>query len=667
MFAPMWFYQLKQMIKGSLRFRIFALIFLSIFPGSLLLIHSIITQQHQEVLAVFIIAIFSIIAVWFGGDLLIFNSLKSLVEFSKRLSSGELNTQSSQTDSIGLFGELAQSFDRIATSLEVETEKLRKQIVEDEAISNALLLEETHHRLQELEAINAVFTAFRVAQSVDELLPLLLEKTMSIVNAIMGSIWLYDSTDNTLHQIVSNGIPPLTIYLNPGEGIPGTVFSRAQPHFTPDWREDPLTPISARSQIPGGLSGAFLPISTAQSTIGVLIIGFHSPHEFPEDQKHMLTAIAEIAGNAIHRIRLQEQTQTQLQRLNALRQIDLAITNSLDIDNIFQILLDQVIARLGGDAASVLVANPYQQTLEFAANRGFKTDALRNTHLRVGEGYAGRAALDQRTIYIPDLKTRRTDYLRSPFFNAEGFVSYFAIPLAAKGQVLGVLEVFHRSLFKPEPEWLDFLEALAGQAAIVIGYAKLLDDLQRSNIELNLAYDSTLEGWSQALELRDQETKGHSHRVAEMTLHLAKAMAVPEQDLVHIHRGALLHDIGKLGIPDSILLKSGPLDEEERDIIRKHPRIAFEMLAPIAYLRPALDIPYCHHEKWDGTGYPRGLKGEEIPLSARIFAVVDVWDALSSDRPYRKAWSEADVLAYIQEQSGKHFDPQVVEAFLSHK
>jgi putative nucleotidyltransferase with HDIG domain len=212
---------------------------------------------------------------------------------------------------------------------------------------------------------------------------------------------------------------------------------------------------------------------------------------------------------------------------------------------------------------------------------------------------------------------------------------------------------------------LDFLEALASQAAIMIGYAKLLEDLQRSNTELNLAYDSTLEGWSRALEVRDQETKGHSHRVAEITLRLARAMKVSEQDLVHIYRGALLHDIGKLGIPDNILLKSGPLNEEEREMIRRHPTIAFEMLAPIFYLRPALDIPYSHHEMWDGAGYPRGLKGEEIPLAARIFAVVDVWDALTSDRPYRKAWSEEAALAYIREQSGKHFDPQVVDAFLS--
>jgi HD-GYP domain-containing protein (c-di-GMP phosphodiesterase class II) len=328
-------------------------------------------------------------------------------------------------------------------------------------------------------------------------------------------------------------------------------------------------------------------------------------------------------------------------------------------------LLDQVITHLGVDAARVLVVNSNLQTLEFADSRGFKTDAFRTTHLRFNESYASQVVLDLGRIYIPDLKAHYMDFLGPETVDAEGFVSYLAVPLVTKSQAEGVLEIFHRSLLKPDPEWLDFLEALASQAAIVIGYAKLLDDLQRSNTELNLAYDSTLDGWSRALDVRDRETKGHSHRVAELTLRLAKAMAIPEQDRVHIYRGALLHDIGKLGIPDNILLKVGPLNDPERDMIRTHPTISLETLAPIPYLRPALDIPHSHHEKWDGTGYPRGLKGEEIPLAARIFAVVDVWDALISDRPYRKAWSEEAALAYIREQAGTHFDPQVVQTFLT--
>ncbi len=186
----------------------------------------------------------------------------------------------------------------------------------------------------------------------------------------------------------------------------------------------------------------------------------------------------------------------------------------------------------------------------------------------------------------------------------------------------------------------------------------------RSSADLAQAYDSALEGWSRALDLRDHQTEGHAERVTEMTLRLARAMGLRESELVNVRRGALLHDIGKMAIPDSILFKPGRLTEEEWEIMRRHPAYAYELLSPIAYLRRALDIPYSHHEKWDGTGYPRGLKGEEIPLVARIFAVADVWDALRSDRPYSTAWPEEQAREYIRQQAGTHFDPRVVQVFL---
>jgi cyclic di-GMP phosphodiesterase len=197
-------------------------------------------------------------------------------------------------------------------------------------------------------------------------------------------------------------------------------------------------------------------------------------------------------------------------------------------------------------------------------------------------------------------------------------------------------------------------------------YHKLMDErsnLEKANTELKTAYDATIEGWSRAMDLRDRETEGHSQRVTELTLQLAKAAGINREELIHIRRGSLLHDMGKLGIPDSILLKPDKLTEYEWEIMRKHPQLAYDMLYPIEYLRPALDIPYCHHEKWDGSGYPRKLNGQQIPLSARIFAIVDVWDALSSDRPYRRAMPKEDVLKYLRDQSDKHFDPQVVELF----
>jgi putative two-component system response regulator len=197
-------------------------------------------------------------------------------------------------------------------------------------------------------------------------------------------------------------------------------------------------------------------------------------------------------------------------------------------------------------------------------------------------------------------------------------------------------------------------------------YRKMLGEhvnLEQTYLQLLAAYDATIEGWVQEMDSRAGETKDHTERITELTVRLAKKMGIDHEVLLHIRRGALLHDIGKLRIADSIFLKPDKLTDEEWEIVKKHPQFAYEIMSPIEYLHPARDIPYCHHEKWDGTGYPRGLKGEEIPLAARIFAIVDVWDALQSDRPYRPAWDKQKAMAYIREQSGKYFDPKVVDAF----
>jgi HD-GYP domain-containing protein (c-di-GMP phosphodiesterase class II) len=241
---------------------------------------------------------------------------------------------------------------------------------------------------------------------------------------------------------------------------------------------------------------------------------------------------------------------------------------------------------------------------------------------------------------------------------------YVGTPLIAQGQVNGVLEVFHRLPFTPDENWLEFFKIVAGQTAISVDNASLFAELKHSNTRLFAAYDSTIEGWSKALDLRDKETEGHTQRVTEMTLKLAQEAGITEEESVHVRRGSLLHDIGKMGIPDQILLKPDKLTDEEWVAMRKHPTLAFELLSPIAYLGPALDIPYCHHEKWDGSGYPRGLKGEQIPLAARLFAAADVWDALRSNRPYRQGWPQKKVIEHIKARSGTHFDPMAVELFL---
>ena len=358
-----------------------------------------------------------------------------------------------------------------------------------------------------------------------------------------------------------------------------------------------------------------------------------------------------------------EQTERRLKYVQALRDIDQAITSSLDLRMTLTLVVEQVVAQLRVDAAAILLLNPYAQVLTYASSSGFRTNMIQRTRLRLGESYAGRAAHTRELVAAPDIRLETVGQALSALLVGEDFTAYYGAPLIARGQVKGVLEIFHRSRLAPDEEWLNFLETLARQAAIAIDNASLFEDLQRSNAELIIAYDATIEGSSRALDLRDRETEGHTQRVADVTEHLAVRMGLSETDLVHIRRGALLHDIGKMGIPDRILHKPTSLNEDEWAVMRKHPQLAYDLLNPISYLRPAIDIPYCHHEKWDGSGYPRGLKGNEIPLAARIFSVADVWDALTSDRPYRAALSRVQALEHMRDQSGKYFDPRVVETF----
>jgi PAS domain S-box-containing protein len=383
------------------------------------------------------------------------------------------------------------------------------------------------------------------------------------------------------------------------------------------------------------------------------------------DENNNVIGMAGTLRDVTERKKSAERIDAQIQKLSALRAIDLSIASSLDLRVTLSVLLEYITSLLNVDAANVLLFNSQRNELEFTAQRGFRNPAINRLRLKLGENFAGRAALDQQSIYIPDLRTKNHLLAKGNLLDEEGFISYFAIPLISKGELKGVLEVFHRSQLAHDEEWVEFLEALACQTAIAIDNAELFRELQRSNTDLKNAYDATIEGWSKALDLRDKETEGHTRRVTELTVALACAMGFDESELIHIRRGSLLHDIGKLGVPDFILLKKESLSEEEWAIMKKHPQYARDMLLPITFLRQSLDIPCFHHEKWDGSGYPNGLKGETIPLSARIFAIVDVWDALTSQRPYRMAWSKESAMAHIKSLEGTHFDPAIVDVFLN--
>ena len=533
------------------------------------------------------------------------------------------------------------------------------------ALQNARLFDETAQRALEFASLYQTSSFLSTETELDSLLQNIVESAKKLLNSNSSGIYLYHPEDEELELSVITTYDVATgVRLRLGEGVAGIVAQTHQPLRIENYSEwegrsskyDELR-IRAVLEVPMLYGGELIGVLTADEIND-------STRVFTESDERLLTLFASQAAGAIHSARLREQTAQRVNQLQALHTIDRAISSSFDLRLILNTVISQSISQLGVDAADILLFNPYLQTLEYVAGQGFRTRNIEQSRLRLGEGQGGQVALNRTVLHVSNLVKAGTEFTRASLLVGEGFLEYYGVPLIAKGEIKGVLEVFHRTPLHASSDWLGFLETLAGQAAITIDQTQLFDDLQRANLELIIAYDTTIEGWSHAMDLRDEETEGHTRRVTEMTLALANAMGISDDQMLHIRRGALLHDIGKMGIPDKILLKEEKLTEAEWKVMRQHPNYARDMLQPIKYLQKSLDIPYCHHEKWDGSGYPRGLKGEQIPLVARIFAIIDVWDAVTIDRPYRKAWTKQKALKYIREQSGKHFDPSVVAAFL---
>ncbi|MBL8062071.1 MAG: HD domain-containing protein [Anaerolineales bacterium] len=360
---------------------------------------------------------------------------------------------------------------------------------------------------------------------------------------------------------------------------------------------------------------------------------------------------------------VQRHYQVHHNRMDALMGVGSLVNSSLGLKRVLDEVMDTLIILMKAERGFLMLRDE---------GGGFRVQIARDAkHHDLKEDVFAISKSIVRQVVEQGITVLTTNAKEDPRFGQQASVAAYQLlsilcaPLKVKDDLIGVIYVDNRAqsgIFQNDD--LEMISSFANQAAVAIDNARLFESLQASNKELQEAYQATLEGWVRALDLRDKETEGHTKRVTALTEKLARKMGLNENLLIHIRRGALLHDIGKMAIPDGILLKPGPLTDEERTLIQKHPVYAYEMLSPIRFLQPALDIPYCHHEKWNGKGYPRGLSGENIPLAARIFAVVDVWDALVSDRPYRKGLKPADVKQKIREDSGSHFDPQVVEAFL---
>ena len=533
------------------------------------------------------------------------------------------------------------------------------------AIENARLFEAAQTSRERAEALREATAALTTSNKLEDLYKIILNSLAKLIPYDSASIEILDQ--KYLEIVAENNLPKEyqfvgQKYVYKPKKWKKTVSER-WPLIIPDVQIDErFEKLEGTKYIRSWMG---VPMFAQDRLIGFLNLDSREVNFFEQEHAALAQTFGNQAATAIENTRLFELGEQQIRQLTVLRDIDSAISSSFDLRVVLDLLLEHAVRVLEADAAVILLYDPDLQSLSPFANIGF-TNRRRtywSEQIRIGEGSAGHVVLQRKLVHIPDLHNA-LEFTQSGYSSQENFKSYFGVPLIGKGLIKGVLEIYTQKDTYPKQDWFDFLHTLAGQAAIAIDNVQLFKNLQRSSQELILAYDATLAGWGLALELRDKETQGHSDRVVERTLELARRMGIGGKELTNIMRGTLLHDIGKMGIPDHILNKPGPLTDEEWIIMRQHPQYAFDLINPIPYLRPALDIPYSHHERWDGSGYPRGLKGKDIPLAARIFAVVDIWDALSNKRVYRDAWPEEKVIEYLKNTAGIELDPNIIEKFL---
>ncbi len=362
------------------------------------------------------------------------------------------------------------------------------------------------------------------------------------------------------------------------------------------------------------------------------------------------------------RKRAEAEMARRLAEVEAINKLSTALRAATAVGEVVPILIDETLALFATDVGAIWLYDPHGDQLRRVEARGWMRDTL-HSPIHPPHGIGGEVFVTGRPYVVRDFRADRLTRAVVRHHTPPGWGGA-CFPIRSHDGVIGVFLVAVRLPREFLPSEVRLLTTLAEIAGMALHRMRLFEQTVQAATSITQAYETTLEGWVRALDLRDKETEGHTLRVTEMAMQLARKRGVAEPDLVHIRRGALLHDIGKIAISDAIVQKPGPLSEDEWEIMRRHPNYAYELLSPIEYLRPAIDIPYCHHERWNGRGYPQGLKGEEIPLSARIFAVADVWDALCSDRPYRSRTPRDEAVDYIRGSSGVHFEPRAVGEFL---
>ena len=444
----------------------------------------------------------------------------------------------------------------------------------------------------------------------------------------------------------------------PGQGMTGYVIEHGEPIRSLDLPSDPrYIEID-----PGMRFGIYAPIPIEGKIEGAIGVESHD-YAFSESDLAFLSSLGELTGMAVRSVRLIEELRERVRWLEILHEINLQVGIEAKPEELYSILIDRAMKATGAESGALLIYDTEQKVLKSHAAQGW-FETITQEPFAASDGITGTVFSTGLTRLSPQLEDDPLLLPRSRAFVPPGRAN-IAVPVKAGKTVIGVFHLAMKAPVSFSREFVELVEMFGSYAGIIIRRVQLIDAQRHAQSELRKAYDETLEGWARAIGLRDDETLRHTSRVVKIALAIGMAMHLDAQSLEDLRRGALLHDIGKIGIPDNILRKPGPLSTEEQRIMQTHASFANELLKPIKYLERAIVVPYCHHERWDGTGYPQQLKGEEILLLARIFAVADVYDAMTSDRPYRSARTKDEALDYIRTQAGKHFDPRVVHAFLS--
>ncbi len=506
--------------------------------------------------------------------------------------------------------------------------------------------------------------AFHSTLELDPLLVSILKQLQSAVRSEGGSIWLLSQEHEEqvlkcTHAIgpdsdrITGRVIPAARFLAAYQTVGGRAVKIDNTAAGPDLGFDEVIRVRARNII-------IAPLVARGDLLGTInVINKLGQPGFTDADRELLSALAGHAAVAIQNAQLYKQQRQNSERQRLLDQISRHLQQTLDLDILIPRIFGEVNKAINAEAQSIWLVNEEAGNIMCRFATGPGAENIRKVTVPIGRGIVGACVANQESIIIADAQNDVRVYRGAD--EKTGFVtrSLMSVPMVLEGRSLGAIQAVNKrdgALFNKDD--LDLFRSIADSAALAISNAQLLTNLQES-------YDLTLDALSAALDLRDRETEGHSRRVVEYTARLARQIGLDKATIMDIRRGSLIHDIGKIGVPDAVLHKPGPLDAAERKIIEKHPQAGYEMLLGIPYLQEEIKIVLAHQEKWDGTGYPFGLKGEAIPLGARLFAIADTFDALTSDRPYRKGRPYELARQIIAEESGKQFDPQAVEAFLA--